>query len=106
MVLHGIDLDSLELRRFCQRWKITEMEVFGSVLRDDFREDSDVDFLVTFDEGVRWRFREVCDMEEELARIVGRNVDVIERSDLDDPDANPYRRAHIMANKRRIHVAG
>src|SRR5205085_161414 len=101
MMLHGIDLNIETIRDFCRRWKIAEMEVFGSILRDDFRDDSDVDFLVQFQEGVRWRFREVCAIEEELSGIVGRPVDLVERSDLDDPEANPYRRAHILANKRR-----
>ena len=76
MVLHGIDLDSLELRRFCRRWKITEMEVFGSVLRDDFHAGSDVDVVVEFELGAHISLFEMVDLEAELTEIVGRKVDL------------------------------
>jgi len=49
MVVKNIEIPTDKIADFCQRWKITEFAFFGSVLRDDFRPDSDVDILVSFD---------------------------------------------------------
>jgi predicted nucleotidyltransferase len=49
MVVKNIEIPTEKIADFCQRWKITEFAFFGSVLRDDFRPDSDVDILVSFD---------------------------------------------------------
>ncbi len=70
MKTHGIDLDSLALHAFCDKWKIVELRVFGSILRDDFRPDSDIDFLADFDPDADWDLFDHMDMEEELAAIV------------------------------------
>jgi predicted nucleotidyltransferase len=51
---------------FCRRWKITELALFGSVLREDFRADSDVDVLVTFAPDATWSPFDHVDMEDEL----------------------------------------
>lgn len=101
---HGIDVDSGTIRAFCRKWRITTLEVFGSVLRDDFRPDSDIDFLATYDPGARWSLTNLLDMEDELAALVGRPVDIVDRADLDDPDANPYRKAHILRHREPVYV--
>jgi Predicted nucleotidyltransferases len=80
------------------------MAVFGSILRDDYRPDSDIDFVVTYQPGVRPHFREVLDMEEELATLVGRQVDVVERPQLDAADANPIRRREILKTMEPIYA--
>ena len=65
-----------QLAEFCRKHHICRMSVFGSVLRDDFRPESDVDFLVEFEPDFHpgWEFVEICD---ELERLVGRAVDVV-----------------------------
>ena len=103
MERHGIELDSEAIRVFCRRWKIRELSVFGSILREDFRDDSDVDFLVTFEDGVRLTLTESIRMEDELASLVGRNVDIVLHSELADPEANPYRKAQILRNRQPIY---
>jgi predicted nucleotidyltransferase len=65
-----------EIAAFCRKWRITEFALFGSVLRDDFRPDSDVDVLVTFAADARWGW-EIVDMHDELADILGRKVDIL-----------------------------
>src|SRR5439155_13489690 len=77
MTRHGIELDSEEIKAFCRKWKIRELSVFGSILRDDFRPDSDVDFLADFDSSAEWDLCDHMDMEDKLARIVGRDVDLL-----------------------------
>ncbi|HEU5315085.1 MAG TPA: nucleotidyltransferase domain-containing protein, partial [Chloroflexota bacterium] len=68
-----------QIKRLCRKWQIAELSLYGSVLRDDFRPDSDVDVLVTFlpDAHVGWR--ELAGVEEDLARALGRRVDVTTR---------------------------
>ncbi len=66
-----IPIDRDKTAEFCRRWKITEFALFGSVLRDDFRPDSDVDVLVTFAPDAEWSLFDHLDMEEELSVILG-----------------------------------
>ena len=65
------------IAEFCRKWKITELALFGSVLREDFRPDSDVDVLVTFSSDADWGFEHLLDMKEELQAILGRSVDLV-----------------------------
>ncbi len=89
---------------FCRRWRIVELSLFGSVLRDDFGVDSDVDVLVTFAAGVRWGFQEWLQMTQELEHILGRKVDLVERR-LVEQSKNYIRRQHILSNLVRVYVA-
>ena len=74
--LKHLPITDEQLADFCQKHHIQRMSVFGSVLRDDFRPDSDVDFLVEFEQGHHpgWFIVDVC---EELSKMVGREVDVV-----------------------------
>jgi predicted nucleotidyltransferase len=76
----------------CQRWKITEFALFGSILRDDFRPDSDVDVLVTFAPHDGWSLFDLMNLQRELEGIIGRPVDLLEKRDL----KNPFRRTEIL----------
>ena len=78
--LHGINLETSALEEFCRRWKISDLRVFGSILRDDFDAESDVDFLADFDDTIERDAFDHMEMEDELASIVGRKVDLVSRS--------------------------
>jgi len=99
-----IEIPGEKIREFCRRWKITEFSLFGSVLRDDFRSDSDVDVLVTFSADAHWRYYHLLDMKDELKGIFGREVDVIEKRLVEKSD-NYIRRKHILSNLKRVYVA-
>jgi uncharacterized protein len=86
--------------KFCQRWKIREFSVFGSVLRDDFTPDSDVDVLVSFYPGTFWGFESV-DMKDELEAMFGRRVDLLTKEGLQ----NPSRREQILSTRRVLYAA-
>lgn len=86
---------------FCRRWKITEFSLFGSVLRDDFRPDSDVDVLVVFDSAAIWSLLDLVTLQDELSRLFGRNVDLVEKSGL----RNPFRRHEILRTRKPLYVA-
>lgn len=99
----AIDIDRAKIAEFCRKWRITEFSLFGSVLRDDFRPDSDVDVLVVFAPEARIGLFELHHMEEELAAIVGRKVDLVERGAVEE-SRNYIRRRHILANTERIYA--
>jgi uncharacterized protein len=99
-----INIPLKQIEAFCQRWKVKELALFGSVLRKDFRPDSDVDFLVTFKEEARWSFFEMIDMQDELKEILGREVDLVERRAVERSE-NYIRRRHIMQSLEPIYVA-
>jgi uncharacterized protein len=99
-----IALDHARIADFCRRWQITEFALFGSVLRDDFRPDSDVDVLVTFAPDAQHRLVDLLDMEDELKQLFGRPVDLVERV-LVEKSENYLRRKHILNSAESIYVA-
>ena len=92
------------LAELCRRWKVRELSLFGSVLRDDFRADSDVDVLVEFQPDARWRYYELMDMRAEIERLIGRRVDLTEKRVVEN-GPNPIRRRHILAHRETLYVA-
>ena len=96
--------DQARLVDIAQRWKVTRLELFGSVLRDDFRPDSDVDVLVVFAPDATWRFYDLLDMKDEPEAIFGRRVDLIEKR-LVKSSPNYIRRRHILAHAERVYAA-
>jgi uncharacterized protein len=96
-----IPIDAEQVAAFCRKWRITEFALFGSVLRDDFRPDSDVDVLVSFERDAPWSLWDLLDMQDELAALFGRRVDLVEREAL----RNPFRRQEILSTRQVIHAA-
>ncbi len=88
----NIEIKHEKIQEFCRRWRIKEFAIFGSTLRKDFRPESDVDVLVSFQDKTPWGLFEFVEMIEELQKIFGRNVDLIEKEAL----RNPYRRREIL----------
>ena len=87
---------------FCRRWRIVQVELFGSALRDDFRPNSDIDVLVTFEPGARWTLFDLVEMQDQLAQVVGRPVDLIERAAVEQ-SRNPYRRHSVLSTARVVY---
>jgi uncharacterized protein len=101
----AIDIDKDRLRDFCRRWKITEFALFGSVTRpEDFRATSDVDVLVRFAVDAPWSLFEWVTMEEELAAIFQRPVDLVERITVEESD-NRFRQRSILNSVVLLDVA-
>jgi uncharacterized protein len=71
-----LSIDRNALADFCRRNRIRKLSLFGSVLRDDFRADSDVDMLVEFEAGAQVGYLDMARMEIELSALVGREVDL------------------------------
>ncbi len=96
-----IPLDQEKIADFCRRWKVTEFALFGSVLREDFGPESDVDVLVTFEPKAPWSTFDLVEMMEELKVVFGRGVDLVEKAAL----RNPFRRHEILRSHEVIHAA-
>ena len=95
----NIQFEQQVVVEFCRRWRIVELSLFGSVLRDDFGPDSDVDVLVVFAPDAPWSYWDWGAMTEQLGSIFGRSVDLVEKRSV----VNPYRRHHILTSRRIIH---
>ncbi|HEY9528795.1 MAG TPA: nucleotidyltransferase family protein [Anaerolineales bacterium] len=91
-----------KIAAFCQHWRIIEFSVFGSVLRDDFRPDSDIDVLVSIDPNAQISLFEIAQMQIELENLFKRPVDLVEKEGL----RNPYRRHEILSTAQVIYAAG
>jgi uncharacterized protein len=97
-----IDIPMDQVAAFCRKWKVKEFSLFGSVLRDDFRPDSDVDVLVELADDASSDFLDWIDMIDELKAMFGREVDLVEKTAL----TNPFRRRSILKSHEVIYVAG
>ena len=89
---------------FCQRWKINKLAIFGSALREELRPDSDIDLLVTFRNDADWTMFDHFTMEEELSRLLGREVDLISIRAVEE-NPNPITRREILGSARQIYAA-
>ncbi|SRR5579883_917612 len=89
---------------FCHRWQVIELALFGSILRDDFRPDSDIDFLVTFAPTAHWGLLAHVRMERELSQILDRPVDLIEKAAIQE-SPNWLRRNEILQTAQIIYAA-
>ncbi|MCS7078443.1 MAG: nucleotidyltransferase domain-containing protein [Chloracidobacterium sp.] len=100
----SVELPRDAISDFCRRRRIVELAIFGSALREDFRPDSDVDILVTFEPDVQWTFPQWLEMTRELETLFGRKVDLVERR-LVEQSKNYIRRKHILSHLEPIYVA-
>jgi predicted nucleotidyltransferase len=100
-----IEIPHDRLAVFCRTHRIRRLSVFGSALREDFRPDSDVDLLVSFEEGARYSLFDLVTMQDELQAILGREVDLVEREAVEQSE-NYIRRRHILQNEEPVYVAG
>lgn len=104
MLASNLQLNLERVAEVCKRWKITELAVFGSALRDDFRPDSDVDFLLTFEADASPDFEDWPVMESEFKEMLGHRVDLVERR-LVEQSENYIRRGEILRTAERVYAS-
>jgi predicted nucleotidyltransferase len=102
---YRITLPRKKIAEFCRRRQVVEFSLFGSVLREDFRPDSDVDVLVTFAPDAQVSLFDLVDMQDELEIIFKREVDLVEKQAVLE-SRNYIRRKSILANTRIIYAQG
>lgn len=101
MVSRNIDVPMEKIVEFCRKWKVRRFSLFGSVLREDFGPDSDVDVLVSFQPDSTWDLLDLVDMRDELMTLFGREVDLVEEEGL----RNPFRRSSILSTRQVLYAA-
>jgi hypothetical protein len=90
------------ISNFCRKWRVAELSLFGSVLRpEEFRADSDVDVMVTWEKEARWTLFDFVDMQDELTELFGRRVDLLSKRAL----KNPFRRQSILSTVQVLYAA-
>jgi uncharacterized protein len=89
-----------QIIKFCRRWQVIEFSLFGSALREDFAQDSDVDVLVRFAPEAKISLFDMAQMQIELEQLFQRSVDLLEKDAL----RNPYRKREIMHNAQVIYA--
>ena len=96
--------DQNKIAEFCRRWKIAKLSFFGSVLREDFRSDSDIDVLANFAPDADWSLLDHVAMQDELAAILGRKVDLVSQRAV-EKSGNWIRRKNILSTAEPVYVA-
>jgi len=96
-----ININHDQLAALCRQYGIVELSLFGSILRDDFRPDSDIDVLITFEPGKTLTLDSYTDISDELSTLFhARNIDLVESDRLVDP----YRRHEILRTREPLYV--
>ena len=104
IMVNQLKASQADIEAFCQKWNVSEFSLFGSVLRPDFSDKSDIDILVDFAAGHRPTLDALLQMEDELAALFGRNVDLVERDQI-EASTNYIRRKHILRSLEPVYVA-
>jgi predicted nucleotidyltransferase/uncharacterized protein with HEPN domain len=86
------------IRAFCMKWKIRNFRFYGSIIRDDFRPDSDIDVMVEFTPDAHTTFFDLSSMQTELETLLSRKVDLADRSSVDQSQ-NYIRRKGMLSGK-------
>lgn len=94
------ELQTSAIEVFCRRWRVRELALFGSAVRDELTPESDLDLLISFDEAAPWSLWDMITMQDELSEIFGRRVDLVEREGL----RNPFRRDRILSMRKAIYT--
>src|SRR5689334_17000706 len=90
-----IDPGNVRLQEFCRDWRVKELAIFGSALRDDFRPESDLDLLVTFEDGASWDLLDLLHMQDEASTLLGRPVDLVSKRGVEE-GANEIIRSEVL----------
>ncbi|MEL7141513.1 MAG: nucleotidyltransferase domain-containing protein [Cyanobacteria bacterium J06643_4] len=99
----AIPLPEDAIADICNRWKIEELYLFGSILRSDFHRNSDVDIMVTFSSEAHWGW-DIVDIKEELEVLFGRKVDFMTKAAIEESD-NWIRRNEILGSAELVYVS-
>ncbi|MDR2719069.1 MAG: nucleotidyltransferase domain-containing protein [Treponema sp.] len=101
MQKNGIFLDYNDIVILCKKYGVNELSIFGSSIRDDFTQNSDVDILVSFGKTSEITLFDIMDLEKEFSQVFKRNVDIVEKESL----KNPIRKNRILSTREIIYAA-
>lgn len=104
MITQNLDLPIAQIKELCDRWQITELALFGSVLRNDFKPTSDIDVLITFAPNARKGLLTLARIKHELEELFGREVDISTKKSIEQ-SRNTSRSHDILQSAQVIYVA-
>lgn len=93
---------TVDLELFCRRWRVRELSLFGSAVREELTPESDLDILISFEDAAPWSLWDLISMRDELSTMFGRPVDLVEKEGL----RNPFRRERILNSRKVIYAGG
>jgi len=98
---NGIFFNHNDIVLLCKKYSINELSIFGSSVRGDFTENSDIDILVSFTKGSEITLFDIMDLEKEFSQLLKRRVDIVEKESL----KNPIRKNRILSTREIIYAA-
>ena len=98
---NGIFLNFDGVISICIKYHIIELSIFGSSLRDDFNKNSDIDFLVSFENNSNVTLFDIMELENEFSKLLNIEVDIVEKESL----KNPIRKNRILSTREIIYAA-
>jgi predicted nucleotidyltransferase len=98
---NGIFLNYNDVVALCRKYFITELSIFGSSIRDDFTQNSEIDILVSFDNNSKISLFDIMELEKDFTQLINRNVDIVEKESL----KNPIRKNKILSTREIIYAA-
>jgi predicted nucleotidyltransferase len=98
---NGLILNYSDVVRLCEKYNINELSLFGSSIREDFSQNSDVDILVSFNNNAEITLFDIMDLEKEFSDLFKREVDIVEKESL----KNPIRKNKILSTREIIYAA-
>jgi predicted nucleotidyltransferase len=98
---NGVFLNYSDVSRLCKKYCIIELSIFGSSIRDDFTQNSDVDILVSFEHNSKITLFDIMELEKEFSEILNKKVDIVEKESL----KNPIRKNKILSTREIIYAA-
>lgn len=101
-IYHRLNTDENKLIQICQQWQIVELSLFGSVLRNDFNKNSDIDILVTFADDAKITFFDLDSIENQFSLLFNRAVDIVTKKAIEN-SSNWIRKQNILANSKVIY---
>ena len=104
MTINNINIQEERLKEICKRYLIKELAIFGSALREDFNDSSDVDLLYTFQETASHSLFDIVRIKEEFEKLFGRSVDLVSRRAI-ERSRNKFRKKAILKTTKVIYAA-
>ena len=98
---NGIFLDYNGIVHICKKYNINELSIFGSSIRGDFNQNSDIDILVSFGNNADISLFDLMDLENEFSQLFQKEVDIVEKESL----KNPIRKNKILSTREIIYAA-
>jgi len=104
MRIGDLEIPDKALRAICHKWKIRRLELFGSARTGRLRPDSDIDLMAEFEADEQWSLMDLARAQEEFSLLLGRNVDLVDRANL-ERSANWIRRDAILSSTEVVYVS-